>query len=97
LNQAVYLDAGGRGSVKIGREEALAKKSIRWIRTKRLLTSVVAPSILRKPTRYAVIDRMISHPWAERLFERHRPVLLVGSSPGLIFSEVPLLRTAVRR
>jgi hypothetical protein len=97
LIQAGYLDSGVSESVKIRREEARAKKSIRWIRTKRLLTSVLAPSILRKPTRYAVIDRMISHPWAEQLFERHRPVLLVGSSPGLIFSEVPLLRTAVRR
>jgi hypothetical protein len=83
--------------VKIRREEALAKKSIRWIRAKRLLTRIVAPSILRKATRYDVIDRMVSHPHAEQLFARYQPMLLVGSSPGLIFSEVPLLRTAVRR
>lgn len=97
LIQAGYLDSGVSESVKIRRAEAAAKKSIRWIRTKRLLTSVVAPSILRKPTRYAAIDRMISHPWAEQLFDRDAPVLLVASSPGLIFSEVPLLRTAARR
>ena len=97
LIQAGYLDSGVSESVKIRRDEARAKKSVRWTRTKRLLASVIAPSILRKPTRYDVIDRMISHPWAEQLFDRYRPVLLVGSSPGLIFSEVPLLRTAVRR
>ena len=42
-------------------------------------------------------DRLVSHPWAERLFERYQPAMLVVSSPGLIFSEVPLLRTAARR
>ena len=97
LIQAGYLESGVSESVKIRRAEAAAKKSIRWIRTKRLLAGLVTPSILRKPTRYEVIDRMISHPWAEQLFDRYRPVLLVGSSPGLIFSEVPLLRTAARR
>jgi hypothetical protein len=97
LIQAGYLDSGVSESVKIRRDEAMAKKSVRWIRTKRLLASFVAPSILRRETRYDVIDRMISHPHAEQLFERYQPVLLVGSSPGLIFSEVPLLRTAVRR
>ena len=97
LIQAGYLDSGVSESVKIRRAEAAAKKSIRWIRTKRLLAGIATPSILRKSTRYQVIDRMISHPWAEQLFDRHKPILLVGSSPGLIFAEVPLLRTAVRR
>ena len=97
LIQAGYLDSGVSESVKIRRAEAIAKKSVRWIRTKRLLAGLVIPSILRKPSRYQAIDRMISHAWAEQLFERYQPVLLVGSSPGLIFSEVPLLRTAVRR
>jgi len=97
LIQAGYLDSGVSESVKIRRAEAAAKKSIRYIGTKRLLARVFAPSILRRPSRYDVIDRTISHPWAERLFERYNPVLLVGSSPGLIFAEIPLLRTAVRR
>ena len=97
LIQAGYLDSGVSESVKIRRAEAAAKKSIRWILTKRLLAGLVMPSVLRKPTRYDVVDRMISHPWADQLFDRYKPVLLVGSSPGLIFSEVPLLRTAARR
>jgi len=97
LIQAGYLDSGVTESVKIRRAEALAKKSIRFIRAKRLIAGVVAPSMLRKPTRYDVIDRRISHPRAQQLFDRYNPVLLVGSSPGLIFSEIPLLRTAVQR
>jgi len=97
LIQAGYLESGVSESVKIRRAEAAAKKSVRWIRTKRLLARIAMPSILDRSTRYDVIDRMISHPWAEQLFDRYKPVLVVGSSPGLIFSEVPLLRTAVRR
>ena len=48
-------------------------------------------------SRYDLIDRLVSHPDAERLFDRYQPALLVTSSPGLILAEVPLLRTAVRR
>jgi len=97
LIQAAYIDSGVTESVKIRRAEAAAKKTIRWIGPKRLLASTVAPSIVRKETRYALVDRLISHPWADSVFERHRPALLVASNPGLILSEVPLLRTAVRR
>ena len=95
--QACYLESGATESVKIRREEATSRGTTRWIRTKHQLASILAPSMLRRETRYALIDRVVAHPWAERLFDRWRPVLLVGSSPGLIFSEVPLLRTAVRR
>jgi hypothetical protein len=97
LVQAAYIDSGVTESVKIRRAEAVAKKSIRWIRGKHLLAEALAPSMVRKESRYAISDRMVSHPLAERLFDRHRPSLLVASSPGLIFSEVPLLRTASRR
>ncbi|MCU1386088.1 MAG: hypothetical protein JWL71_4785 [Acidobacteria bacterium] len=97
LIQASYIDSGVTESVKIRRQEAVAKKTIRWIRAKRLLAGAIAPSIVRKPTRYDVIDRRIAHPWADRLFDRYQPKLLVTSNPGLIFSEIPLLRTAVRR
>jgi hypothetical protein len=97
LIQASYIDSGVTESVKIRRQEAMAKRSIRWIRAKRLIASALAPSIARHASRYALIDRVISHPWADRLFDRYEPVMLVTSSPGLIFSEIPLLRTAVRR
>jgi hypothetical protein len=97
LVQAAYIDSGVTESVKIRRQEATANKTIRWIRAKRLLAAGLAPSIVTTARRYELIDRLVSHPWAERLFDRYRPSLLVSSSPGLIFSEVPLLRTAVRR
>lgn len=97
LVQASYIDSGVTESVKIRRQEAVAKKTIRWIRTKRLLAAALAPSIVRRATRYELIDRLVSHPWADALFDRYRPSLLVTSSPGLIFSEIPLLRTARRR
>jgi hypothetical protein len=97
LMQAGYLDSGVTESVRIRRAEALANGTVRWIRAKRLLAQMVAPSMLRPRTRYALSDRLVSHPHAEALFDRYRPALLVVSSPGLILSEVPLLRTAARR
>ena len=33
----------------------------------------------------------------EPLFDRYEPVLVMAANPGLVFSEVPLLRTARRR
>jgi hypothetical protein len=97
LIQAAYIDSGVTESVKIRRAEAVRKGTIRWIRAKRWLAAGLAPSIVRKERRYELVDRFVTHPWAERLFDRYRPALLVASSPGLIFSEVPLLRTAWRR
>jgi hypothetical protein len=95
--QASYIGSGVTESVRIRRAEAAAKKTIRWIGAKRLLAQVTMPSVVRKDTRYELVDRLVSHPHAEQLFERHRPSLYIASSPGLIFAEVPLLRTAVRR
>jgi hypothetical protein len=97
LMQAGYIDSDITESVRIRRLEAQAKGTIRWIRAKRLIAQACAPSMVRKSSRYAVSDRLVSHPWAEALFDRLRPVMLVTSSPGLILSEVPLLRTAARR
>jgi hypothetical protein len=97
LVQASYIASGITESVKIRRQEAVAKKTIRWIRAKHLIAGAVAPSIVDRRTRYDLIDRTIRHAHAEQIFDRYRPSLLVASNPGLIFSEIPLLRTAVRR
>jgi len=97
LMQAGYLESGITESVRIRRAEAQAKGTIRWIGLKHQLARIFAPSLVRKDTRYDFIDRRVSHPAAERLFDDVRPALLVTSSPGLIFSEVPFLRTAARR
>jgi hypothetical protein len=97
LMQACYLDSGITESVRIRRAEAELKGTIRWIRAKARLGKTLAPSIARPASRYDLSDRLVSHPYADALFERYRPSLLVTSSPGLILPEVPFLRTAVRR
>ncbi len=97
LMQAGYLESGVTESVRIRRAEAQAKGTIRWIGLKHLIARTAWPSLVGKETRYDAIDRRVSHPQAEQLFDRYRPELVVTSSPGLILSEVPLLRTAKRR
>ena len=97
LVQAAYLDSGVTESVKIRRAEALEKGSVRWVKAKKLIASIVSPSLVRPATRYDLSDRLVSHPWAEELFDRYRPSMLVVSNPGLILSEVPMLRVAARR
>ncbi len=97
LMQASYLESGITESVRIRRAEALAKGTIRWIGAKHLLARTLAPSLVEQTTRYDLIDRWVSHPAAEQVFRDARPSLLVTSSPGLIFSEVPLLRTAAKQ
>ena len=89
LMQASYLDSAITESVRIRRIEARANGTIRWIKAKHLIARTVAPSMTEPATRYAVGDRLISHPWAEALFEKHQPVMLVTSNPGLILAEVP--------
>jgi hypothetical protein len=96
LMQAGYLESGVTESVRIRRVEAQAKGTIRWIGLKHLIARMALPSLVKKEARYDAIDRRVSHPQAEQVFDRYRPELLVTSSPGLILSEVPLLRTAKR-
>src|SRR4051812_8160828 len=55
LIQASYIDSGVTESVKIRRQEAAAKGTIRWIRAKRLLAGAIAPSIVRPKTRYDLL------------------------------------------
>ncbi len=78
LLQAGYLESGVTESVKIRRAEALAKGSVRWLPLKKLIAGAIAPSMLRPATRYDVIDRLVSHPHAEQLFDAHRPVAAGG-------------------
>lgn len=97
LMQAGYLESGITESVRIRRAEARAKGIIRWIGLKHTLARLLAPSLVNRATRYDLIDRLVSHAGAERMFDELQPSLVVTSSPGLIFAEIPLLRTAKRR
>jgi hypothetical protein len=97
MMQAAYLDSGVTESVRIRRAEASAAGTVRWVGAKARLARLLLPSIARPASRYDLSDSLVSHRGAEGLFDRHEPSLLVVSSPGLIFSEVPLLRTARRQ
>ncbi|HEX8029181.1 MAG TPA: hypothetical protein VF491_11995 [Vicinamibacterales bacterium] len=97
LMQAGYLESGVTESVKIRRAEATAKGVVRWLPLKKAVARIVAPSMLKPESRYDFSDRKVTHPDAAALFDRYHPSLLVVSNPGLIFSEVPLLRTARQR
>jgi len=97
MMQAAYLDSGVTESVRIRRAEASAAGTVRWVGAKAWLARTFLPSLARPSSRYDLSDALVSHHAAEALFDRYEPSLLVVSSPGLIFSEVPLLRTARRQ
>jgi hypothetical protein len=95
--QASYLSQGQTESVRIRLAEARANGIIRWLGLKGLIGRVLVQPFTRNGSRYAISDRLISHPEMDRLFDRFRPILAIAANPGLVFSEVPLLRTAKRR
>ncbi len=95
--QASYLSQGQTESVRIRLAEAKANGIIRWLPLKGLIGRVIVQPFTRNGSRYAMSDRLVSHPAMEALFDRYQPVLVIAANPGLVFSEVPLLRTARRR
>jgi CDP-glycerol:poly(glycerophosphate) glycerophosphotransferase len=93
--QARYLEVCRTDTLRIrGPKEFPGAARFRTI--KRLLGRIAAPNGPRGDW-YGVVDRFVHDPAMERLFDRYRPVLVVTASPGLIFSEIPVLRTARRR
>ena len=95
--QASYLSQGQTESVRIRLAEARANGIIRWLGVKSLIGRVLAQPFTTNGSRYAIADRFVAHPAMEALFDRYNPVLVIAANPGLVFSEVPLLRTAKRR
>ncbi len=91
--QAAFLSRGRTESVRIRMMEARANGIIRWLGIKAVLGRLVS----RAAAPYALSDRLVSHPQMEQLFDEHQPALVVCANPGLVFSEVPLMRTARRR
>ena len=96
--QAAYLDSGVTESVQIRRAEALSQGhgALDWREGEaggaaHAVDGGPADALRHERSpRVAPVGRATS-------FERYQPSLLVVSSPGLIFSEMPLLRTASRR
>lgn len=95
--QASYLNRGQTESVRIRLAEARANGIIRALPIKAAMGRVLVEPFMRNGSRYALSDRLVAHAAMERLFDEHRPRLVVAANPGLVFSEVPLLRTARRR
>jgi hypothetical protein len=95
--QSSYLSAAQTESVKIRLQEAQANGTIRRIGAKSLIGRLLVEPFTRRGSRYAISDLFASHPAMERLFDDHRPSLAIVANPGLVFSELPLLRTARRR
>ena len=95
--QASYLSRGQTESVRIRLAEARANGIIRALPVKAAIGKLLVEPFTHNGSRYALSDRLVSHPAMERLFDEHRPMLVVAANPGLVFSEVPLLRTARRR
>ena len=67
----------------------------RYRAAKRLLGRILAPGG-RRGDWYGAVDRLVTDAGTAPLFERHQPTLVATASPGLIFSEIPILRTARR-
>jgi CDP-glycerol glycerophosphotransferase (TagB/SpsB family) len=95
--QASYLSRGQTESVRIRLAEARANGIIRALGVKAAIGRVLVEPFTHSGSRYALSDRLVSHPQMEQLFNQHQPKLVVAANPGLVFSEVPLLRTARRR
>ncbi len=65
------------------------------------LRRVVRDAVARLPIAveqwFALSDRLVRDPYHEELFERYCPNLVVTATPGLIPTELPVLRVASRR
>jgi hypothetical protein len=94
--QARYLEARSTETIRIKLAAGHAGTVLRFRRVKAILSRALSP----RPDGgrwYDVSDRLVADPDAARLFDRHRPTLVAVSTPGLIFAEIPVLRTARRR
>jgi len=94
--QARYLEARSTETIRIKLAAGHAGTVLRFRRVKAILGRALSP----RPDAgrwYDVSDRLVADPDAARLFDRHRPTLVAVSTPGLIFAEIPVLRTARRR
>jgi hypothetical protein len=94
--QARYLEARTTETMRIKLAAGHAGTALRGRRVKALIGRGLAP---HGPGGrwYDVSDRLVADPYAETVFARHQPTLVAVSTPGLIFAEVPVLRTARRR
>ena len=92
--QARFMDVCATDTLRV-RAAAVIYGSPRFRALKRFIGRVIAP---RGPRGwYDVSDRLVRDPGIEATFRKYRPAVAAVATPGLIFSEIPVLRTARRR
>jgi hypothetical protein len=96
LVQARYLEARTTETIRIKLAAGHAGTALRYRRLKALIGRALAPRADRGRW-YDLSDRFVADPEIEKLFARHQPTVVAVSTPGLIFAEIPVLRTAARR
>jgi hypothetical protein len=94
--QAYYLQICKTETLRIKLAARHPGTPLRYRRTKALLGRLAAPGG-RRGEWYQLSDRLVRHPAIERVFDRYKPSLVATASPGLIFADIPILRTARRR
>jgi CDP-Glycerol:Poly(glycerophosphate) glycerophosphotransferase len=90
--QARYLEARTTETLRIKLAAGHSGTALRYRRLKALIGRVVAPH--GDGRWYEWADRLVSDDGMHRLFARYSPTLAAVSTPGLIFAEIPVLRTA---
>ena len=96
LIQARYLEMRTTETLRIKLAANHAGTALRYRRAKAALGRIVAPRGASGRW-YEWADRVVADPAIDRVFDLHGPSLVAVSTPGLIFAEIPLLRTARRR
>jgi CDP-glycerol:poly(glycerophosphate) glycerophosphotransferase len=94
--QAHYLEARTTETIRIKLAAGHAGTIQRYRALKALIGRGFAPRA-DSGRWYDLADRFVPDPQMDAVFARHRPTLVAVATPGLIFAEIPVLRTAVRQ
>jgi hypothetical protein len=96
LIQARYLETRTTETLRIKLAAGDTGRVLRRRRLKAIAGRVIAPRGTSGRW-YEWTDRLVADRAMEDVFDRHCPTLAAVATPGLIFAEIPLLRTARRR
>jgi hypothetical protein len=91
--QARYLETRSTETLRIKLAAGHHATRLRYRRLKAIAGRVIAPHA-GSGRWYDWADRFVADPAVAGVFDRYRPTLVAVSTPGLIFAEIPLLRTA---
>src|SRR5207247_1342536 len=94
--QARYLETRTTETLRIKLAANHTGTALKYRRLKAALGRIVAPHG-DAGRWYDWADRFTADPAVDEVFDRYRPTLVAVATPGLIFAEIPLLRTARRR